>query len=91
MNTETKEKTLSELLADTDKLISEAQSMLRQNGQDYDLGTWVTIAEYVKRFNVKSTNVVSNWINRGIIPADHIIIIPELNNIRLIKAVPYHE
>lgn len=35
--------------------------------------------------------VVSNWIKRGIIPPENILEFPELNDIRLIKAVPYYE
>lgn len=32
--------------------------------------------------------VVSNWIRWGIIPPENILHIPELNDLRLIKAVP---
>ncbi len=76
-------------MADTDALIVKAVKFMEINGIRYDLGEWVTIAEYTKRFGVKSTNVVTNWIRRGIIPAENVISVPELNDIRLIKAVPY--
>lgn len=91
METQAKKQTFEELMAQTDAVISEGVTFLEQNGKKVDLSHWITIAEYAKRFNLKSTMVVTNWIKRGVIPADHVITVPELNNIRLIKAVPYHE
>lgn len=82
---------VAELLAKGDALLAEAHNYLMQNGTKFPLDEWVTIAEYAKRFNLKSTNVVSNWIKRGIIPAGNILDVPELNDIRLIKAIPYLE
>jgi hypothetical protein len=61
------------------------------NGQPYPMDQWVTIKEYCKRFGIKNTQTVSNWIKRGIIPEDHTIVIHEYNEIRLIKAIPYYE
>lgn len=55
-----------------------------------DLNEWVTIREYCKRFGIKSTETVSNWIKRGIIPAKDTIVIKELNDIRLVRARAYH-
>ncbi|AKD57522.1 hypothetical protein [Spirosoma radiotolerans] len=89
MQATTKKQTFEELMADTDALIVKAVKFMDINGIRYDLGEWVTIAEYTKRFGVKSTNVVTNWIRRGIVPAENVISVPELNDIRLIKAVPY--
>lgn len=83
--------TFEQLMADTDALIVKAVKFMEINGIRYDLGEWITIADYAKRFGVKSTNVVTNWIRRGIVPAENVISVPELNDIRLIKAVPYHE
>ena len=91
METKIENQTFEELMAKTDAVINEGITFLEQNGRKVDLGEWVTIAEYVKRFKIKSTMVVTNWIRRGIVPAENILIVPELNNIRLIKAVPYHE
>lgn len=82
-------KTVSALLAETDALIGQAVKYMELNGIRYDLGEWVTIKEYAARFGV-STQVVTNWIRRGIVPAENVISVPELNDIRLIKAVPYH-
>ena len=86
-----KELTYDELMAQNDDLITRAETFLQQNGAKFPLTDWITPAEYAKQFGLKSTNVVSNWIRRGVIPAENILHVPELNDIRLIKAVPYHE
>ena len=77
-------------MAETDAVIQEATAFLQQNGTKFPLTDWLTPAEYARRFGLKSTNVVSNWIRRGIIPPENILHVPELNDIKLIKAVPYH-
>ena len=69
----------------------EADNWLALNGETISLDEWVTAKEYVKRFGLESTNVVTNWIRRGIIPPENIRIVKELNDIRLIKAIPYKE
>ena len=81
---------LNALIADTENMIKEAQNYLISQGRILDLTDWVTIKEYCKRFDIKNTETVTNWINRGIIPAENVRIIEEFNNTRLIKAVPYH-
>ncbi len=67
----------------------EAIALLTSQGQQIDLGEWITIKEYTRRYGLESTNVVSNWIKRGIVPSENIIEIKALNDIRLIKAMPY--
>ena len=91
MEATTKKQTFEELMSNTDALIIQAVKFMEINGIRYDLGEWVTIAEYTKRFGIKSTNVVTNWIRRGVVPTENVITVPELNDIRLIKAVPYTE
>lgn len=89
---ETKEEfkaNLQALIEDTDQMIKEAQAYLISQGQVVDLTDWVTIKEYCRRFNIKNTETVTNWIGRGIVPAENIRIIEEFNNTRLIKAIPY--
>lgn len=89
---ETKEEfkaNLQALIEDTDQMIKEAQAYLISQGQVVDLTDWVTIKEYCRRFNIKNTETVTNWISRGIVPAENIRIIEEFNNTRLIKAIPY--
>lgn len=96
METATKQQITSanrfqELMAETDLVIQETTAFLQQNGTNFPLTDWLTPVEYAKCFGLKSTNVVSNWIRRGIIPSENILHVPELNDIRLIKAVPYNE
>ena len=65
-----------------------AMTILEVHGVSYPLTDWLTPKNYAKRFDLKSGEVVLNWINRGIIPADHIKEIPELG-LHLVKAVEY--
>lgn len=67
-------------------------SYLVLNGQQYLLdenGGWVSVIGYTEIFGIRNVNIILNWIVRGIIPASHVITIPELNNMKLIRAVPY--
>ncbi|GAB4018608.1 hypothetical protein GCM10028773_18840 [Spirosoma koreense] len=83
---------VADLLATGNALITQAEHfLLEKNGRKYSLDEWLTPAEYAKRFHLRTTMVVSNWIRRGIIPAENILHIPELNGLKLIKAVPYQE
>lgn len=69
----------------------EAVDLLVLNGEVINFDEWVTVKEYVRRYNLKSLNIVTNWIRRGIIPPENVKVIPELNDLRLVKAVPYRE
>lgn len=83
---------VAELLAKGEEIVIQAERLLiEKNGQTYPLDEWITPTEYVKRFNLETSMVVSNWMRRGIIPPENILHTPELNDLRLIKAVPYHE
>jgi hypothetical protein len=84
-----KKKELQALLQETDALIEEGKRYLELNGTKYPLGEWITLKEYARRFHLESTNVVSNWISRGIVPPQNVITIPELNDLKLIKAISY--
>ena len=72
-----------------DKLIAESQSLISTPEFVIDLNEWITMKEYTKRFQLSSTNVVSNWIKRGLVPPSNIRVLPMLNNLKLIKAVKY--
>lgn len=73
------------------QLIETKKVSIVVEGKEYPLTEWVTISEYVKLFNLKTTSVVNNWIARGIVPNENILKITQLNNIQLIKAIPYLE
>ncbi len=63
--------------------------VIEVDGEKYALNEWLTTNDYIKRFGLKSTMVVSNWIKRGIIPEENILCIKQLNNLKLIKAISY--
>jgi hypothetical protein len=74
---------------EADRLITESQSLISTPDFVIDLNEWITMKEYTKRFHLSSTNVVSNWIKRGLVPPSNIRTLPMLNNLKLIKAVKY--
>lgn len=82
---------VAESNAESDKLHQEVLDFLYNNGEIIDFGKWVTLKEYKERFGLKSINVITNWIRRGIIPPENVRTVKALNGIRLIKAVPYKE
>ena len=57
-------------------------------GELLDTVEGLTVASYAKKYGV-TQQVVVNWINRGIVPADCITTLPEINNIRMVKDQPY--
>ena len=60
----------------------------RAAGMTVNLTDWLTIKRYAER-NGLTTQVVTNWIARGIIPADCTMVLPELNDIWLVKNRQY--
>lgn len=62
--------------------------LARESGLSVDLTEWLTVKRYAERYGL-TTQVVTNWMARGIIPTDCTMILPELNNIRLVKNQPY--
>lgn len=78
-------------LAESRAAQQEARDLLVLQGEVIDLAEWVTLKEYVKRYNLNSINTLTNWIRRGVVPPENVRTVPELNNIRLVKAVPYRE
>lgn len=93
---EDKETLKAVVYAKNDRLIKESKDLLSQIDSvlatpDYtiNLNEWVTMKEYSKRFNLSTTNVVTNWIKRGIVPQENIRTVPMLNGLKLIKAVKY--
>ncbi len=77
------------MIAELQKAIIEADNLIATPEFTIDLNEWITIKEYAKRFQLSSTNVVSNWIKRGLVPPSNIRTLPMLNNLKLIKAVKY--
>jgi hypothetical protein len=80
---------LEELLANGEELIANSEDLLKIKGVEYSLSEWLTPMKYCEKFNIENVAVITNWINRGKIPSENIRVIEELNNLKLIKAVPY--
>lgn len=77
------------LIKESKDLLSQIDSVLATPDYTINLNEWITMKEYSKRFNLSTTNVVTNWIKRGIIPQENIRTVPMLNGLKLIKAVRY--
>ena len=66
------------------QLMQLTQSKLVIMDKEYYLWEWITLSDYAKKYNVKIPRLL-NWIERGVIPDDAIIVIPELNHLKLVK------
>jgi hypothetical protein len=71
--------------------MSYLEKKLLLEGKEYDLYEWLTIAEYCKVHQIKNTQTVSNWILRGIVPLEDILIVPELNHLKLLRNKQYSQ
>lgn len=71
------------------KAQQEAKAILQLHGISYPLTDWLTPRNYARKFGVKNTETVINWINRGVIPAEDVKEVEELG-IRLVRAIPYN-
>lgn len=76
-------------LKQAETVLAETLAFLQKNGVKLpdsliDTSDWLTVKRYAEKYGV-STNVVSNWVSRGIIPANSTRVVPELNNLRLIQ------
>lgn len=78
---------ITQLLTETKALIAEGKDFLLSQGRVLELSEWITIAEYSKKHNV-STQVISQWINRGVIPDHSFIDVPELGK-KLVRDILY--
>ena len=74
-----------DLLTDAKSLGNEIENVLIEQGKVHLLAEWLTIKEYTLKYNLASTSVVSNWINRGTIPPNCILETKNFNGIKLIK------
>lgn len=79
---------LNILYEKAEKRSQDSLKILTQSGFVLDTAEWLTVANYAKKYGV-TQQVVVNWINRGVVPADCIKTLPEINNIRMIKDQPY--
>lgn len=75
-------------LAEAERQSAESIKVLQQHGFVVDTAEWLTIKRYAQKYGV-SQQVVVNWINRGVVPADCTMILQEFNDMRLVKDQPY--
>jgi len=89
MSPEEIEKQIQGIVERSKSAREDAAAYLYDNGETLDLGKWVTLKEYKERFGLKSINVLTNWIRRGVVPPENVRVVKSLNGIRLVKAIPY--
>lgn len=82
-------KELSALMEQADVTIQEGRDYLIRQGKVVDLSKWVTVKKYCEMFSIKNTETVSNWIRRGIVPADDTLVMEDFNDLRMIRAKEY--
>ncbi len=58
---------------------------VKYKGVVYAFPEWTTIVNYCKLHSIKNPQTVSNWVNRGIISEQNVVVIKELNDLKLIK------
>ncbi|GAB3284369.1 hypothetical protein GCM10027347_61300 [Larkinella harenae] len=63
-------------------------AFLKEHGHELDIGEWLSIRDYAKKYSI-TTQVVTNWIDRGKIPADCVEELPMFNNIRMVRDREY--
>ena len=81
-------KRLNELADAGEQALKDTDVFLQQNGVRYLLDEWLTVTNYAQKYGV-DTQLVSNWIRRGVVPANCVVELNALNNIRLVKDQPY--
>lgn len=85
-------KTARVALDEVDTYLTELKSLkevkLIVENHEYSLNDWVTVSDYSRRHNLK-TSRVQNWIARGVIPSDKVMVVPQLNSLKLIKDEVY--
>lgn len=78
---------IDELLKKADALIKEGSDFIVNDGKVLELSKWLSIAEYSQKYNV-TTQVVSKWIERGVIGVDDYIEIGKFGK-KLVRDVSY--
>jgi len=86
MNT-TEKINIDELLKRADELIKEGNDFIMSEGKVLEMSKWLTIAEYAHKYDI-ATQVVSKWIERGIIKEDDYVEIGKFGK-KLVRDVVY--
>ena len=75
-------------LAEKAELILSHKGKITYEGKEYVFGDWITIADYCRLYDFKPSRV-QNWIDREVVPRQNVVIIQELNNLKLLKNERY--
>jgi hypothetical protein len=62
---------------------------VKYKGVTYAFPEWITIINYCKLHGIKNPQTVSNWVKRGVVPDHNVVIIKELNDLKLIRNLHY--
>ena len=79
---------LTAILTDIQAKTEETLKVITPMGFVLDTSDWLTIARYAKKHGL-TTQLVNKWIERGVIPADCVETLTELNSIKLVKDQTY--
>jgi hypothetical protein len=77
------------LLSKAQSLIEDGRNFLFNEGTMVDTTKYLTIRAYRLKHGLSGENVVMNWIERGIIPANDVIVLKELNNLKMVADKKY--
>ena len=86
---------VSEFLLERAKILKQKVEIVandpevKYKGITYAFPEWTTIVNYCKLHGIKNPQTVSNWVNRGIVSERNVVVIKELNDLKLIKNVIY--
>jgi hypothetical protein len=78
---------IDDLLKRADALIKEGKDFIVNEGKVVELSEWLSISEYAQKYNV-TTQVISKWIERGVIGEDNYIEIGKFGK-KLVRDMRY--
>ena len=79
---------IKEISTSLAELKSLKEAKLVVGNSEYSLNEWITISDYSRRHNLKASRV-QNWITRGVLPPDKVVVVPQLNSLKLVKDEVY--
>ena len=78
-----------QLLAESKQLIEVAKEYLLSKGKVVEIGKYLTIKNYCKKYGFKDESLVIDLIIRGVIPPEDVHTFEDLNGISMIKDRSY--
>ena len=82
---------LEALLKSSRELRNETIAYLKEQGIEFQPGQWLTVKRYCDKFGITDVQTVMDWIEKGVIPPENIHVLKDLDNVILIRAVPYKD